>query len=245
MLINLKNVSLEFNKNDITSNSLKDLFVGIFKSNINNVKKKSILYNINLTINQGDRLAILGKNGAGKSSLLRLISGIYYPTVGSISTNCSIAALIEIGSGFNPEYTGRQNIILNSLFFGLSFEDVMINIDKIIHYSELGESIDAPVKYYSTGMLLRLSFATAINIDRDLLILDEMFAGGDLNFKKKATITLENKISRSKALIFTSHDQNIIDKYANRAIVVDKNSIIFDGKPNNAKLIYRDLVIQQ
>lgn len=237
MLISLKNLDLSFHNQ--SQKTLKDRFVSFFDRT--NSEKITILKNITLDINEGDKLAIIGKNGAGKSSLLRVISRVYEPSAGFLKSNCSIAPLIEIASGFNLEFNGIQNIILNSLYLGVDYRELKKNLEKIILFSGLENHINTPIKYYSTGMQLKLAFSIAINVDADVLILDELFAGGDKDFRVKASNALNDKIKKTKALIFASHDPDLILKYATRAIVINDCQIQFNGKPTKALEFYNKL----
>lgn len=241
MLISLQNISLKVRNQEIGRMLLKDYVLSLMSKKGNAIDDRYVFKNISFDINVGDRIALIGKNGAGKSSILRVIAGVFEPSTGVANINCSIAALIEIGTGFKPDYSGRQNIILTSLFFGIDPKNISTIITDIINFSDLGEHIDIPVKYYSTGMQLRLSFAIAIHIDADLLILDEMFAGGDQSFKYKAKTALDNKIHNSKALIFSSHDEGLIRNYSNKAILIHKGDLLFFGNTIEALKEYHKL----
>ncbi len=189
------------------------------------------LKNVNLHIKEGDRIGIIGNNGAGKSTLLKVMSRIYQPTSGSIATTGTLAPLIEVGAGFHPELTGRENTFLNAAILGIPKPLIRSRLNSIIEFSELQDFIDTPVKYYSTGMYLRLAFTIATEISPDILILDELYAGGDPHFVRKANQRLESFVNQTKILILVSHQLEYVSKFCNRVIVVSKGAIVKDGPP--------------
>lgn len=189
------------------------------------------LRNIHLHLEEGDRLGIIGHNGAGKSTLLKVISRIYRPTRGKIAVHGRIAPLIEIGAGFNPELSGRENAYLNGSILGLSRKTVTQRMDSIIEFAELRDFIDMPVKYYSTGMHLRLAFTIATEVSPDILILDELFAGGDAPFVEKANKRLTQFIEQSKILILVTHNFEYAHQFCNKAIVLCHGELKFSGDP--------------
>ena len=189
------------------------------------------LLGINLRLDEGDRLGIIGRNGAGKSTLLKVISRIYRPTQGTIDVEGRIAPLIEIGAGFNPELSGRENAYLNGAILGIKRKQLSQKLDSIINFSELEEFIDMPVKYYSTGMHLKLAYTVATEIPPDILILDELYAGGDAAFIKKANTRLQSFVERSKILILVAHHLEYIKRFCTRVIVLDHGKIVGEGDP--------------
>lgn len=189
------------------------------------------LRNINLRLSEGDRLGIIGKNGAGKSTLLKVISRIYRPTEGTLTVDGRIAPLIEIAAGFNPELSGRENAYLNGSILGISRKTVRERLDSIIEFSELQDFIDMPVKYYSTGMHMRLAFTVATEIPPDILILDELYAGGDAAFIQKANERLDRFIKTSKILILVAHNLDYIKRFCSKVIVIEHGKIIAGGPP--------------
>ena len=190
------------------------------------------LKNINLSINEGDVLGVIGKNGAGKSTLLKILSKITSPTSGHIKIQGKLASLLEVGTGFHPDLSGRENIYLNGTILGLSKIDVDSRLDEIIQFSGVEKFIDTPVKRYSSGMQVRLAFAVAAHLDPDILIIDEVLAVGDQNFKDKCIGRIQNLSSnKSRTVIFVSHDLTAVQKLCNRAIFIDNGQIIADGVP--------------
>ncbi len=196
------------------------------------------LKKIDLNLAEGDRLAIIGHNGAGKSTLLKVISRIYRPTLGTLVVSGRIAPLIEIGAGFNPELSGRENAFLNGAILGLPRKTIRQRMDSIIEFAELQDFIDMPVKYYSTGMHLRLAFTLATEVSPDILILDELFAGGDAAFVKKANIRLTQFIQHSKILILVTHNFDYVHQFCNKAIVLDHGMLKYSGQAKDALSYY-------
>lgn len=199
------------------------------------------LKNINFEVNSGERLAIIGNNGAGKSTLLKLLTRIYTPTEGSIHTKGKIAPLIELGAGFNPELSGLENIYLNGAIMGIPKKEMSKLVDNIIQFSELEQFIHTPIKYYSTGMYMRLAFTIATEISPEILIIDELFAGGDINFIDKAQARLDNIINNSQIVIMVSHSLDLVEKMCNRTILLDKGQIIMDGDTKEVVDYYKKI----
>lgn len=187
------------------------------------------LRHISLDLREGDRLGIIGHNGAGKSTLLKVISGIYKPTEGTRRVEGRLAPLIEIGAGFNPELSGRENAYLNGAILGIPRKEVTKRLDSIVNFSELQDFIDMPVKYYSTGMHLRLAYTLATEIPPDILILDELYAGGDAEFIVKANRRLDTFVENSKILILVAHNLDYVRRFCNRAMVLNHGQIQAQG----------------
>ncbi len=217
--IELKNVNIEF---DNSSTSLKDIFTQTKKLS---VKPKDGLKNISIEILQGDRVGVIGRNGAGKSTLLRVIASIYTPDSGAVSITGKIAPLIELGVGFNGEMTGEENVMLSGVLMGATRNEMKRKIVEIFDFAELSEYRHTPLKYYSTGMGMRLSFSLATSIDPEILILDEVFAGGDSSFVKKASGRMNEKINNAKIVLMVSHDMNLIKSICNRIIWLEKGVV--------------------
>lgn len=188
------------------------------------------LKDINLEIRQGDRLGIIGKNGAGKSTLLKLLSEITAPTSGTIKIKGRIASLLEVGTGFHPEMTGRENIYLNGAILGMKRKEIDKKIDEIIEFSEIEKHIDTPVKRYSSGMYVRLAFAVAAHLDSEILIADEVLAVGDAAFQKKALGKMnEISVGQGRAVLFVSHNMSAVRNLCNKGILLEKGRIIQEG----------------
>ncbi len=187
------------------------------------------LSNINLTIKKGEVVGFVGKNGAGKSTLMKIIAGITMHTDGDLTVKGKVNSLINLGAGFNPKYTGRQNIYYKGFLMGMSREEVDEIIDKIIDFCELGAYFDLPIYMYSSGMSARLGFALAIFADHDILIVDEVFSVGDKMFREKSAEKMEELFKSGKSIIFASHSDSQIKKFCNRAIFIDDSHIVVDG----------------
>ncbi len=197
---------------------------------------------MDLRIDEGECLGILGRNGAGKSSLLQLIAGTLHPTTGSVKTSGRIAALLELGSGFNPDFTGRENVYLNATILGMSKSDIEERYEQIVDYSGIREFIDQPVKTYSSGMTLRLAFSVCAHVDADILIVDEALAVGDARFSLKCFATLNQFIQSGKTVIFVSHDTNSVKNLCNRAILLERGELLYEGDPNDVVNVYSKLI---
>jgi ABC-type polysaccharide/polyol phosphate transport system ATPase subunit len=187
------------------------------------------LSGINLRISHGERLGVVGGNGAGKSTLLRLLARIYPPTSGQVSIRGSVAPLIEMGAGFNPELSGRDNIILNGAMLGFSRARMLGMIDKIHEFTGLSEFADMPLKYYSSGMYMRLAFAIATEVDPDILLIDESLGVGDAAFKDKAKARLRGLFERTKAVILVSHEMEALRQLCTRGIWIEHGRLVDDG----------------
>jgi ABC-type polysaccharide/polyol phosphate transport system ATPase subunit len=238
--IELHNVSLKFRKNFGAATGIKEAAMRLLSppSWYRTAPPKQTefwgLREISVVIEEGQRVGIVGHNGAGKSTLLKVISRIYRPTEGKLQVKGRIAPLIEIGAGFNPELTGRENAFLNGAILGIPRRTVAQRMDSIIEFSELKDFIDMPVKYYSTGMHLRLAFALATEITPDILILDELFAGGDAAFIERANKRLDLFVAQSKILLLVAHNLEYVQRFCNRVLVVDHGRILYDANPNDA-----------
>ena len=192
------------------------------------------LKDINFEIKQGDRLGIIGKNGAGKSTLLKIISRITAPTEGTIKINGKVASLLEVGTGFHGELTGRENIYLNGAILGMKKRRIDEKIDEIIEFSGIENYIDTPVKRYSSGMYVRLAFAVAAYLDADILIADEVLAVGDAEFQKKALGKMQDlSTGEGRTVLFVSHNMNSINKLCNTSFMLNNGMIIFSGKTSD------------
>lgn len=197
------------------------------------------LHDINLTVYEGERVGIIGHNGAGKSTLLKLISQITAPTTGTIEMNGRIASMLEVGTGFHPELTGRENIFMNGAILGMTKQEIESKIEDIIEFSEVRQFIDTPVKRYSSGMFVKLAFSVAAHLDSEIMIMDEVLAVGDMAFQKKCLDKMSS-VSRDqgRTVLYVSHNMNTIRALCNRCIVLNHGTIIFDGNVEEAISIY-------
>ena len=196
------------------------------------------LQGITFSMHKGECVGIVGKNGSGKSTLLKILTGVLTPTEGSVHVQGRVSALLELGAGFNPEYTGYENIYLNGSIMGYSREEMQRKLPEIIEFADIGDFINQPVKIYSSGMFVRLAFAVAISVDPEILIIDEALAVGDVFFQLKCYKKIEDFKKQGKTILFVSHDQSSIIKYCDRAILLDKGRMVCDGAP---KEVFQDV----
>jgi ABC-type polysaccharide/polyol phosphate transport system ATPase subunit len=232
--IAVNDLSIKFRIYHDRSPSLKDYISSFFKDHQKSGFSDFFAVNkVSFEIKQGERVGIVGHNGAGKSTLLKSICRIYEPSDGKIEVNGRVAPLLEIGAGFHPEFTGRENIYLNGAILGYSKEQLKLLEPEIIAFAELEEFIDTPVKYYSTGMYLRLAFSLATAVQPEILVLDEMFAGGDAAFVQKATARMKQVVDQAKIMVLVSHDTKLLRTFCNRVIWMDHGQVKEDGECNS------------
>lgn len=200
------------------------------------------LNGISFSMARGECVGIVGKNGSGKSTLLKILTGVLTPTSGNVQVNGRVSALLELGAGFNPEYTGYENIYLNGSIMGYSREQMKEKIPEIIEFADIGDFINQPVKIYSSGMFVRLAFAVAISVDPEILIIDEALAVGDVFFQLKCYKKIEEFKKNGKTILFVSHDQSSIIKYCDRAILLDKGKMLCDDTPREVIDQYKQIL---
>jgi ABC-type polysaccharide/polyol phosphate transport system ATPase subunit len=203
------------------------------------------LRDVNLTVERGETLAVIGPNGSGKSTLLQIVSGIIPPTTGRVRTAGRIAALLELGAGFNPEFTGRENVYLSGEIMGLSRAAVDRLLPNIAAFAEIGDFIDRPVKEYSSGMYVRLAFATAIHVDPEVLIVDEALAVGDAIFSNRCIQKFEELKERKVTILFVSHDLGLVKKLADRAVLLMNGRVDAAGTPSEVVNRYVGIVLER
>lgn len=223
-IIKLENVSMSFNMATDKITSLKEYLIKLIKKEIF-YKEFKALQNIDLEVKKGDILGIIGFNGAGKSTMLKIVSGILKPTKGKVSINGTIAPLIELGAGFDPELSGRENIYLNGAVLGISRKEMDKKIEEIIEFSELREFIDTPVKNYSSGMYARLGFSIATCIEPEILIVDEILSVGDYKFQEKSKQRIEDMVRKGATIILVSHSIDDVKELCNKVLWLEKGQI--------------------
>ncbi|MEO8219376.1 MAG: ABC transporter ATP-binding protein [Specibacter sp.] len=210
--------------------SLKEAFVWIMKGRKGDLSKKFFALNgVTLDIASGESVALLGLNGSGKSTLLKHISGVMLPDTGTVLTRGRVAGLIEVGAGFHPDLSGRDNIYLNGAILGMSKDEIDAAFDSIVEFSEIEEFIDTEVKFYSSGMYLRLAFSVAVHTDPDVFLIDEILAVGDEPFQKKCLAKIKELHTAGKTLIVVSHDLDVVAKVCDRGILLEHGQAIMDG----------------
>jgi len=197
------------------------------------------LEGVDLEISPGEALAIIGPNGSGKSTLLKLVSGILQPTSGQVSTSGRVTALIELGAGFHPEITGRENVIINGMLLGLTRRQIEGRLDEIVEFADIGDFIDQPVKVYSSGMYMRLGFAVAVAVDPDILLIDEVLAVGDATFTRRCLDRLAHLRRRGVTMVIVSHDMDLVTQIADRAIYLNRGVVVSEGSSDAVVARYK------
>ena len=210
------------------ANTIKEKLLFIFSRN--KKEKREVLKGINLKIKKGEVVALIGTNGSGKSTLLKLMTKIIYPNKGRIITNGKLTSLLELGAGFHPDFSGRENIYFNASIFGLTKKEIDDRLDQIIEFSELGSYIDNPVRTYSSGMYMRLAFSVAINVDADILLIDEILAVGDQHFQDKCLDKMKELKKEGKTMVFVSHSIGSVKALCDRAVWLYDGEVKMDGK---------------
>ncbi|MFH1827600.1 MAG: ABC transporter ATP-binding protein [bacterium] len=238
MKIVFENVTKRFFKQE--DRTLKELIPSLLKG-LKAGEFINALKNINLDIVPGDTVGVLGRNGAGKSTLLKIIAGVTQPTEGNLTVKGKIAPLIELGAGFHPQLTGRENIYLNGSIFGLSKSQINEVFDDIVKFSELRKFVDTPVKHYSSGMYMRLGFSVAVHVPFDILLTDEILAVGDTGFQEKCIRKMNSFKKQGKIIIFVSHALETVQKFCTKGLLLDKGHQIYYGSIDEAISKYKNL----
>lgn len=236
--ISVQNVSMAFSLNKEKVDNLKEYFIKFVTRKLE-YKKFDALKNISFEVKKGERLAIMGFNGAGKSTLLKVIVGVYKPTTGSVERNGVIAPLLELGAGFDPNYSGKENIYLYGSILGYSREFIQSKYDEIVSFSELGKFIDVPLKNYSSGMKARLGFSIATAVNPDVLILDEVLSVGDAKFREKSMKKVQSMFDNGVTVLFVSHNASQVKELCNRAILINHGEVIAQGDVNEVADLYQ------
>jgi teichoic acid transport system ATP-binding protein len=203
------------------------------------------LKNFSCTVRKGEMLGVIGRNGSGKSTLLQMVAGTLEPTTGHVKMHGRVSALLELGSGFNPEYSGRDNVFIAGAILGISADEMRQRYDEIVDFSGIGEFIDQPVKTYSSGMSVRLAFAVASSIEPDILIVDEALAVGDMVFQQKCFRRFKQVRQRGTSILFVSHDLSSVIQFCDRAIILQKGAMIEDGQPKAMADLYKKLLAEE
>lgn len=208
-------------------------------------KEHYALHDVNFDIHEGECVGIIGTNGSGKSTILKIITGVLNPTQGEVKVNGRVSALLELGAGFNMEYSGLENVYLNGTMIGFSKEEIDARLDDILEFADIGDFIHQPVKMYSSGMFVRLAFAVAINIDPEILVVDEALSVGDVFFQSKCYHKFEEFKKQGKTILFVSHDLSSISKYCDRVILLNKGVKLDEGSPKQMVDLYKQLLVGQ
>ena len=245
--ITLENVTADFAVYGLQRNFRKELYgrlIGGFRQSPHKRIVVRALSNISLSLRDGDRLGLIGHNGAGKTTMLRVLAGIYRPTYGQIQINGRVSTLFITSPGLDMEDTGYENIQTCGRFLGMSKKEIIAKLPEIIEFTELGDYLALPVRTYSTGMVTRLGFAVATVIDPDILLLDEGLSAGDARFAERAKERVKKLIQRTNILVFASHAESMIKQMCNRAILLHHGQLIADGDPDFVIAEYHELLKQ-
>jgi ABC-2 type transport system ATP-binding protein len=197
------------------------------------------LRDIDLVVPAGTTLGLIGRNGSGKSTLLKIIGGILTPTTGTVLSRGRLAPLLELGTGFHPDLTGRENVYLNAAILGMSRRDTRAAFDDIIDFAGIGDFIDSPVRFYSSGMYLRLAFAVAVHVDPDLLLVDEVLAVGDEAFQRKCMDRIHEFQAEGRTILFVSHSSDQVRELCDRVVVLERGALTYDGDADAAFTVMR------
>lgn len=238
--LSVKNMSKSFRLPTEQASGIKQAFIN-WTRGIKGYKEQRVLRNISFDVKKGDFFGIVGRNGSGKSTLLKLISGIYVPDRGKIEVNGSLVPFIELGVGFNPELTGRENVYLNGAMLGFSVKQIDAMYDDIVEFAELEEFMDQKLKNYSSGMQVRLAFSVAIKAQGDILVLDEVLAVGDEAFQRKCYNYFAQLKREKKTVILVTHDMESVQRFCNKAILINDGKIQLSGSATKVAQLYRDL----
>ncbi len=234
-IISFKNVSKEYTLYKSDSERFKALFFKNKKAKINKALK-----DVSFEINPGESVGLIGDNGAGKSTILKHITGVAYPTSGEVYVGGKVAALLELTAGFSMEMTGRENIYLKGYILGLTDKEIKSIEEKVIDFAELGDYIDQPVRTYSSGMKMRLGFAINVNIEPDVLVIDEALSVGDATFKKKCKQKIADTIKSGVTVLYVSHNAESVRELCTRAFYLKKGKLVFDGPVDEALRVYKE-----
>lgn len=233
------NVSKVFRISTTPVTSLKERLLGMGRSHY---KEFPALTDVEFTISQGETVGILGHNGSGKSTLLKCIAGILTPTSGQVLARGRLASLLELGAGFHPDLTGRENVFINAAFLGMPRKEIANRFDEIVDFAGLEQFIDEPVKHYSSGMYVRLAFAVAVNLDPDVLLVDEVLAVGDEVFQLKCMSRIKQFQDEGRTIVLVTHAPETVRQVCDRAIVLDHGNLVIDDEPGKAIRVFREYI---
>jgi len=237
-VIILDNISVRYKNTETKAGSFKEYAIQLVTRQVR-LKDFSALSHINLTINQGDVLGIIGRNGAGKSTMLKVVARVLIPTEGRLRLRGLVTPLLELGAGFHPELTGRENVFLNGTLLGHKRREIESKFDEIVYFAEMESSIDSPMRTYSNGMIARLGFSIATTWKPDILILDEILSVGDETFREKSRTRIEAFQKEGTTTLLVSHNMNNILAMCSRAILLDHGEIKAEGEVNDVVNAYR------
>lgn len=240
-IIEVQNVSMRFQIEEERTDTFKEYIMKLAKKKIK-YKEFYALKNVSFSVERGDAVALIGENGSGKSTMLKIISGVLYPTAGKIIADGTIAPLIELGAGFDSELTARENIYLNGAVLGHNRDFMNKHFESIVEFSELKDFIDVPIKNYSSGMTARLGFAIATIVDADILVVDEVLAVGDYGFQKKCKARMKELMGNGTTVLFVSHSMETVKSICKKALWIDHGQIVNYGEVNEVCDRYKEYV---
>jgi ABC-2 type transport system ATP-binding protein len=236
--IEVSNISKQFVLRH--TRSIKEAVVWLAKGRKGDLSEKfHALKDVSIEVKAGETVALLGLNGSGKSTLLKHISGVMLPDTGSVRTRGRVAGLIEVGAGFHPDLSGRENVFLNGAILGMTEQQVKERFDDIVEFSEIGQFIDTEVKFYSSGMYLRLAFSVAVHTDPEVFLIDEILAVGDEPFQRKCIDKIQELARDGKTLVVVSHDLDLVSRICERGILLEHGNVKFDGSIHDAVAMLR------
>jgi len=235
--IRLEHITQRFRVIQERPDTLRELFSKFFRHE-SHYHDFDAVKDVSFEVPHGQMLGLIGRNGSGKSTLLKIIAGVYKPTAGKVEVHGALAPLIELGTGFHSDLTGRENILINGLLMGYSKRQMQEREQRIIEFAEIGDFIDAPVKQYSSGMYMRLAFSVATEIDPDILLIDEILAVGDAPFQQKCFERMESFRQAGKTIMFVSHAMTQVARLCDRAILIEQGTMVADGPPDEVIAMY-------
>lgn len=237
--IKVKDVSKKFKLPHIRRDSIVEYITNPFKTINTPVEEFDVLKNVNFVIKKGEFVGIMGKNGSGKSTLLKILAGIYTPTKGKVEINGSMIPFLELGVGFNPELSGRDNIFFNGIILGMSRKFLKENFDRIVQFAELERFIDLPLKNYSSGMQVRLAFSIAMMAEADIYLLDEVLAVGDSQFQQKCFKVFDKFVEIGKTIVLVTHSPELVERYCTSAMLIENGIVDTNLKKEDVINKYR------
>lgn len=242
--ISVRHVSKDFRLPHERTQSVKNIFTGLFTRSERSTTIQHALHDISFEVRPGEFFGILGRNGSGKSTLLKILANIYTPSKGAVSVSGTLVPFIELGVGFNPELTGRENVFLNGALLGFSQKELTARYDDIVKFAELEEFMDQKLKNYSSGMQVRLAFSMAVRADADVLLVDEVLAVGDADFQRKCFDYFRMLKKRKKTVVFVSHDMNAVREFCDRALLIDNSEVVAIGRADSIAQKYTRLFME-
>ncbi len=244
-VVELKNVNKRFSYTPNRPESAKELAISLLNGKYFKLKRetKVVLDDVSFSINKGEVVAIMGRNGAGKSTMLRILAGIYQPDSGEVVVRERVAPMVALGAGFHNDLSGYENIFLNGSIMGIPRAELKALANDIIEFSELGNHIHYPVKNYSSGMTLRLGFSVAAFVDAPIMVLDEILTVGDEGFQRKCLKKISELFQSGRTVILVTHDPNLAKSFCNRCIVLESGKVVYDGAPDRGARMYSEMFV--